>query len=1149
MNDFTFVRLKIKKMKIKLLLYLMFCVPSIFIYSQQMYKPSADEIKNLPEWAQKMYGEKPNVWEVDQLYNNYFSSHIFVKSYHTQYYKRWRRMVADRISSDGFVEEFTMEQLEQMNSVYLAQQSTEKSSNWSVIGPLHTTSGNGGQGSDQTNVYCIDQCLGQPNILYLGTEPGEVFKSTDGGNNWACVSLNENFGGTNAIEVNPSNGNIVFVGGNDGIFRSIDGGLSWTNVMPESGLGANEIVICPSNNQIIMAATDKGLFRSVNGGQNWSQLFTQKCYDVKFNAANDNIVYLLKNNPSLLICEFYLSYDQGLTWANQSNGWYSSTDPARYDGGGRLAVTPADPNRVYAYLIGDAKANDYGYIGVYRSNDGGLSWTLPNGPAGGPYTTSHLNLAYGNPGWTYHQGFYNCAIVASSSDPNKILIGGLNLYKSDDGGATFSALAGYVGGPLNLHVDMQDFRQINGNTWITTDGGTYLSSDFCSSQPEFKMDGVRGSDFWGFGSGWNEDVLVGGLYHNGNLGYYQNYQNGHFRQLGGGEAPTGYVNPGENRRTYFSDIGGKILPFNINDPVDNASFGLTPNESYYPAESSELEFHPNCYSIAFMGKENKLWKTNDGGASFNLVNTFGNNSNNIITYIEVASDNSDVIYVCQRPASGSTGSLWKTTDGGTTWNGLTIPAGNSRRMLLAINPENYQELWIAYTSGSNGFKVFHSLNGGGTWENYTSSVLNNQSIHSLIYVAGTNGGLYAATNLAVYYRNAIDNWALDNSGLPTYTNGNILKPFYRDGKIRLASYGKGIWESSLNEQPSHPICRINVDKLSQTVFCEQDSFYFEDHSFLNHLNASWSWSFPTGNPSTSTLRNPSVSFPTAGTHLAVLTITDQFGNSDQDSLTVEVNNYIAPSIVTENFEGNFLPDGWFQENADGGGQWSLSSSVGGYGTSSQCTIFDNYNIDSQGTTDDLNFGLNTQNMSTLNLTFDVAYAPWGGSYSDTLDVLISTDCGASYTTVFSKGGTTLATAPAFTSMYVPAATEWRTESISLSNFVSYDKVIVAFRNKGHWGNALYIDNVNITNDLNVPFVNQKPLRIYPNPINSGGNLTIKCDEVIQELRIIDQQGKIVQLAKNFTGSILRLNSDIKTGIYTISMETEKHIYNTKLVVE
>jgi photosystem II stability/assembly factor-like uncharacterized protein len=1132
----------------KNILFLCLLAVSSLVYSQQLQQPSSSEISTLPLWAKRMYTSSPNVYEVDSLYVNFYRNNTFQKNYHTQYYKRWRRSVNDHINTDGSINVYSAEELALMKQNYLAKQSGEKSSNWSLVGPIHNTEGNGSLGSGQTNVYAIDQCAGQPAVLYLGTEPGEVYKSIDGGQNWTNSSMNENFGsGVSAIEVHFSNPSIVFAGGNDGIFKSTDGGSTWTNVMPESNLNVNEILINSGNDQIVMAATDKGLYRSVNGGSTWTQIYSQATYDVKLNASNSSIVYMLKNNPSLIICEFYSSNDSGATWTLQSNGWYSSTDPARSVGGGRLAVTPADPNRVYAYLIGEAKADDYGYIGVYKSTDGGTNWTLPNGPAGGPYTATHLNLAYGYPAWTYHQGFYNCAIVASTSNADHILVGGLNMYRSNDGATNFTSVAGYVGGPLSIHVDMQDFRMINGETWVTTDGGVYKSTDFFNSAPTFMMDGVHGSDFWGFGSGWNEDVLVGGLYHNGNLAYYENYGNGVFLELGGGEAPTGYVNPGNNRKTYFSDISGKYIPLNLNDPILNFSNGMSPNESYYAAESSEMEFHPDCYTIAFIGKDNKLWKTTDGGGSYSLVHTFGTSANNFVNHIEISSSNPDVMYVHQRPSSGSTGTLWKTIDGGVSWNTVTLPAGNSRRAVMAINPQNENELWIAYTGGSNGNKVFRTSNGGTSWTNLTSALLNNESIHSIVHVAGTDGGIYVGTNNAVFYRNNTTNWVIDNTGLPTYMSTNILRPFYRDGKIRMASYGKGIWESNFNEQPSEPICRIMVDKLEQTVFCSVDSFYFEDYSFFNHQGASWSWSFPTGLPATSTERNPAVFFANAGTHLAVLTITDQFGNTDQDSLYVTVTEFAAQAFINEDFQTTFLPAGWFQTNYDNNAQWEQTDDAGGFGNSTQSAIFRNFDLDSQGTDDDMNITMNTLNTSAMNMSFDVAYAQYGGQYSDTLEVLVSTDCGTSFTSVFLKGGSTLGTAPNSSNYFTPAASEWRTETMDLSAFTNFEKVIVAFRNKGHWGNNIYVDNINITSDLGIEET-AKQFDIYPNPNVSGGKLYLEGIELGAKIILYDLNGKTILNQTIYTNEI-SLPPSLQSGVYWINIQTENAIWNKKLVVK
>ena len=83
----------------------------------------------------------------------------------------------------------------------------------------------------------------------------------------------------------------------------------------------------------------------------------------------------------------------GLTFSLLNNGWHASTDPNVNDRGARLALTSANPDHIYAYLIGESKAGDEGHIGLYRSDDGGLTWTLPNGPAGGPYSDTHPNFS------------------------------------------------------------------------------------------------------------------------------------------------------------------------------------------------------------------------------------------------------------------------------------------------------------------------------------------------------------------------------------------------------------------------------------------------------------------------------------------------------------------------------------------------------------------------------------------------------------------------------------------------------------------------------------------------------------------------------------------------------------------------------------
>ncbi|MDP6909744.1 MAG: PKD domain-containing protein, partial [Flavobacteriales bacterium] len=395
--------------------------------------------------------------------------------------------------------------------------------------------------------------------------------------------------------------------------------------------------------------------------------------------------------------------------------------------------------------------------------------------------------------------------------------------------------------------------------------------------------------------GWNEDVLIGGLYHNGNLSFHENYGHGNFLQLGGGEPASGYVNQGENRRVYSSDINGKIMPLNIGDPVQSVGFGIDPNERYWAVESTELEFDPRCYSIAYTGKDNQLWRTKDKGTTFELFAEFGSDADNRITYIEPSWSNHDVMYICQQNVNpSSSGTLWKTEDAGQNWNEISLPSvSNSRKMLVQVDPTDHQKVWIAFESAGSGERVYKSENGGNNWTNITDSGLGGNKPRSLNLIGGTDGGIYLATNKTIYYRNnSMNDWVDFGDGLPVVTNTCISRPFYRDGKIRIASYGKGIWESLFYEDQDVPVAQIMVDKLETLQHCEEDTFRYVDHSMLNHDNATWQWTFQGGNPSTASTWNANVVYENSGTFLTILTVTDSDGDSDTDSLYVTVEPYI-----------------------------------------------------------------------------------------------------------------------------------------------------------------------------------------------------------------------------------------------------------------
>ena len=142
--------------------------------------------------------------------------------------------------------------------------------------------------------------------------------------------------------------------------------------------------------------------------------------------------------------------------------------------------------------------------------------------------------------------------------------------------------------------------------------------------------GIYGAAFWGFDQGWNDDIMVGGRYHNGNAARRDGYPDGDYLQLGGGEAATGYVNYSNEKKTYFSDINGVVLPDSINGYARSFGMDTDPNESYVDNSSSRILFDWDYWNVAYAGQDNTIKKSTDGGSTFNVLYSFGTNTSDNI---------------------------------------------------------------------------------------------------------------------------------------------------------------------------------------------------------------------------------------------------------------------------------------------------------------------------------------------------------------------------------------------------------------------------------------------------------------------------------------------------------------------------------------
>lgn len=229
-----------------------------------------------------------------------------------------------------------------------------------------------------------------------------------------------------------------------------------------------------------------------------------------------------------------------------------------------------------------------------------------------------------------------------------------------------------------------------------------------------------------------------------------------------------------------------------------------------------------------------------------------------------------------------------------------------------------------------------------------------------------------------------------------------------------------------------------------------------------------------------------------GNHTLTITVTQPNSNSDEDqsnnALSASFQYYPPVTAVTEGFENSgFPPTGWDIVNPDNGTTWQRITGVAKTGNAS--VKIDNFNTTAIGRTDDLRMPTLAvaATVDTAFLSFQVAAAAYtalntAGNVWDTLEVLASTDCGASYTSLYKKWGSTLVTrTAATTNAFVPAATEWRKDSVNLASYIGAANLLVAFRNTGGNENNVYLDDVNLRTVTVNPYLKAQGFLIAPNP--------------------------------------------------------------------
>ncbi len=932
-----------------------------------------------------------------------------------------------------------------------------QNANWSPVGAQYFPTNISGQINGITRVSQLKFHPNNSAKMYAVSPRSGLFISNNSGNSWSIAPGTDLMPSMRlaSVCIDHTNDQIIYLGTGDanyyfngnGVYKSTNGGATFSATTLASKLVV-EMLMDPNDHNVVIAATNAGIYKTTDGGTTWIlKSVNTPFYDMKFKkTGNARTIY------ASTISLFYKSTDYGETWSAVTTGIYI---PSGYSSGGgcRIAVTPQDTNLVYFAMV--AKNGT-----VFKSTNGATNFSAVKDSVM-PNLTGYENVST-----SVGQGDYNFAIGVDPTNTSTLYLVAQTVWKSTNGGAAWTQLTNWY---EKVHTDMHQiiFNPYNSSQlWNMNDGGVWLSTDAGNNWTP-KSDGIYGYEiFRGSCSPTRKDMISIGTQDNGEL-YFA--------------GSSWYCNrPGDwNSAVAFdySNNSGNAYYY-VNAKRRNVITGGENGYNLAVTSLQDISFYRGQPDLAFVGNSN-VYRTTTLSAIYSTWNKIITLNKTIMAvYVSPADSNRLYVITNDQLLYVSTNAL----SASPTVAAYALPFGTNNAASITAIKSSPNTLYAVFNT-----RVYRSTNNGISWTNISTGLpsVNYVKIISDEYFS-SNELVFVAGNNAVYYKKASQSsWNLFSTNLPVRTTISDLS-IYDDGTnnsaLRVMEYGRGVWETGFgNLRPLTSGFAAN-----NTNPCPGGSVQFND--FSTGVPVSWLWSFAGGSPLTSTLQNPIVTYATSGTFSVSLTVTDATNTSHTLAKSAYITTSGTPLTFTQGFESlSFPPAGWI--NIDGGNdskEWQRTSIASGFGTSAASMYFDNFNSDTQGYADEMQTPkLDIFAFSTAKLYFDVGYQPFSTTnYIDSLQVLVSGNCGTTFNSVYLKSGTTLATVTGTTAIaFVPTATQWRRDSIDLTAYTGQKNVLIKFRNIGHFGNNIYVDNVSVSGATNAQTLN---LSLWLQGYYSGG---------------------------------------------------------------
>ena len=728
-------------------------------------------------------------------------------------------------------------------------------STWSAIGP--------GNIGGRTRALAIHPAM--PDILYAGGVAGGIWKSTDAGASWIPLDdflLNI---AVCSIVIDPVDSDIIYAGTGEGffnsdgvrglgIFKSIDAGATWTQLdgtvdgsVPSGAFyRCNDLVISPNDHNRIYAATRFGVWRSVDAGATWSVVLANPNFTSGPTLSNGSSAGCMElairtdSNPDVLIASFgsfdtdglFRSEDGGDTWTE-----LGTIFDIRVFNQGRmsLAIAPSNNDIMYICMADNgAGASSGTLVNVFRSTDGGDTWSprVNLGSLTGPWLLSNLVFATGCAGTSnFAQGWYDNVIAVDPTDPDVVWVGGVDLFRSDDGAQNFG-IASYwffsQGDDVFAHADQHAIVFHPGYDGVTNqimyvgnDGGVFRTANalaatsqedcpFPEDEPlpaiiwEDLNNGYGVTQFYHGDSATDRDAFGGGCQDNGTNLVESTATPDAWNEIWGGDGGYFLIDPTNSQIMYAETqrFPRMIKSVDGGASFSNATSGINDSDGLF---ITPFAMDPSNPLVLWTGGS-RPWRTTDGAANWTLAanadpfdpgdDPFPFSSR--ISAIAIAPTDSNTVYL-----GFSNGTVARTNNAlasPPTWSEFTTANGLSSGFMssLAVSPSDPDVAYCTYST----FDVPHILktvNGGASWTSIGGPAVAGVPdipVHWISIRACNESQLFVGTELGVF---ASDDgggtWQVANSGLANTVVETL--DFQNDNTLIAFTHGRGVFRAEL----------------------------------------------------------------------------------------------------------------------------------------------------------------------------------------------------------------------------------------------------------------------------------------------------------------------------------------------------------------